>query len=829
MFSKFKNKEHQHSQQSTPTTPPKQVLSSNSEQNQIVPSLITPKESMFKGSLKVKTPLQTPPQSQSQPQQITQDTQKQTSSPTVSIIDSAPNQQTQIMEFPLDQHNVDQNVEIKIDVAQVKKATSSFSFLQRTKQETSQSTDESTQDQNESFIVCGMNSQQNSTQIYPQDQIVFSFQNNDMTNQQASEGCQQSQLNTNHSSMEQKDTQQIADSQNYKNLIQNMHTQIDDSHLEQYSTLIKQLHCFQQEQDQRKSEIFLQQQKIESLISSNHQKLSNFQNQLNQLSVEQQTFASSEQVETSLQEQCVQIQNKIQKIEEEIKIYELQFINFQNEKLKIKSEELKYYNITEQKLDEIEKFHLKYINQYQQESSTQIKRLLQILDEENERLKIQQIHIDIDYKHLDEEEQHLNQIMDNQTKDYRISQDLLLQKKLNLNSEITQLQLMLNQKILDLQLTDQELIQTKDKIQQVQQKFNQQLGKVQNKRAKLLDELKGLSVEKLSIETLENESIRRQQDYKNKLQDLQDSLNNIQEKRSNLLENANLIPAQCQEEIKVFHKYQEQKQVSFSVLQEIQKVQRQVDGLNYLRSISQQQLHEILNQKSELQIKLPKMIDCKAQFVQNKNFKGAAQINEQIKDVQKQIILFENNISQNQQKESQLLQQIDEIEDNLLLKQQQFKQLNQITEILRYQFQELKLKQIQQLGFQGLSSLIQEISSELKSLQQKNENMLNPNKKYSQDIPIDIFGKEQLGQNNRRIEQDSIHKQQMHNQETDYPEIQQQIQQLKEKVIKYAKEDQFQLAHQIQQQINEYQNEALRLNDGVKRKLEIDQKERLIC
>ncbi|CAK82424.1 unnamed protein product (macronuclear) [Paramecium tetraurelia] len=803
-------------------------MSSNSQQNQLVPSLITPKESMFKGSLKVKTTLQTPPQQQSNPQYITQDTQKKASSPPVSIIDSAHNQQSQIMEFPLDQHNVDQNVEIKIDVAQVKKATSGFSFLQKAKQETSQSTDESTQDQNESFIVCGMNSQQNSTQIYPQDQIVFSFQNNEMTNQQASEGYQQSQVNTNHSTLEQKDVQQITDAQNYKNLIQNMHTQIDGSHLEQYSTLIKQLHCFQQEKDQRKCEIFLQQQKIESLISLNHQQLNNFQNQLNQIFVEQQTFASPEQVEISLQEQYVQIQNTIQKIEEEIKIYEFEFNNFQNEKLKIKSEELKYYNITDQKLDEIENFHLKYIDQYQQEGSSQIKRLLQILDEENERLKIQQIHIDIDYKHLDEEEQHLNQIMDNQTKDYRVSQDLLLQKKLSLNSEITQLQLMLSQKILDLQLTDQELIQTKDKIQQVQQKFNQQLGKVQNKRTKLLDELKGLSVEKLSIENLENECIKRQLDYKNKLQDLQDSLNIIKEKRSNLLENTNLIPVQCQEEIKIFHKYQVQKQVSFSLLQELQQVQRQIDGLKYQRNISQQQLHEILNQKSELQIKLPKMIDCKAQFVQNKNFKGAAQINEQIKEVQKQIILFENNISQNQQKESQLLQQIDDIEDTLLLKQQQFKQLNQVTEILRYQFQELKLKQIQQLGFQGLSSLIQEISSELKLLQQKNEDMLNSNKKFSQDIPIDITGEEQLGQNNQRIDKDSIHKQQLLNQENDYPEIQQQIQQLKEKVIKYAKEDQFQLAHQIQQQLNEFQNEALRLDCGVKRKLEIDSQERLI-
>ena len=40
--------------------------------------------------------------------------------------------------------------------------------------------------------------------------------------------------------------------------------------------------------------------------------------------------------------------------------------------------------------------------------------------------------------------------------------------------------------------------------------------------------------------------------------------------------------------------------------------------------MGQSQLHEILNKKSELQKKLPKMIDDKAQLVQNKNFKGAA-------------------------------------------------------------------------------------------------------------------------------------------------------------------------------------------------------------
>ncbi|CAD8159435.1 unnamed protein product [Paramecium pentaurelia] len=819
MFSKFKNKEHQHNLQSNPTTPSKQSTSSNSQQNSFVPQQITPKESMFKGSLKVKTPLQTFPQSQSNLQQITIDTQQQTNSPIVSTFNSADNLQTQIIEYPLDQHNVDQNVEIKIDDAHFKQATSGFSFLKRVKQETSQSTDESTQDQNESFIVCGMNNQQNSTQIYPQDQIVFSFLNNDTTNQQVNESNQQSQFYTNHTLIKQQDIKNIIDSQNQKKLIQNINTQIDGSHLEQYQILIKQLHGYEQEQEKKKSEIFLQQQKMEQLISLNYKQLNDFHIQLTKLSLEEQAFASSEQFETSLQEEYVEIQKKIQTIEKQNKMYEFEFNNFQNEKLKIKSDEQIYYKIIEQQLDEIEKIHLKYIEQYQQESTTTIKRLLQLLDEENERLKIQQIHIDINQKHLDQEEQHLNQIMDNQTKDYRISQELLQKKKLHLNTEITQLQLILNQKILELQFADQELIQTQDKIQQVQQKFQQQLGKVQNKRTKLFDESEALQVEKLQIENLEIECITKQQDYKQKLQDLQDLLNIIKEKRYNLIENADLISNQCKLEIKVFHKYQEQKQISFSILQELQQVQRSIDRLNQQRFISQQQLHEILNKKSELQIKLPQMIDSKAQFVQNKNFKGAANINEQIKEVQKQIILFENNISQNQSKESQLLQQIDEIQDILLLKQQQFKQLNQITEILRYQFQELKLEQIQQLEYQGLSALILEIKDELKLLYHKNEDILNPIRNQSQDIPI--FGKDQVGYNNLILDNDIIHEQY-------YPEIQQQIQKLKEKVFKYAQEEQFQEAHQIQQQINQYQKEAFNLNDGVIRNFEIDLREKII-
>ncbi|CAK80624.1 unnamed protein product (macronuclear) [Paramecium tetraurelia] len=799
MFNIFKKKE-QTQAQTAPPPPPIQQQQQVVQQPQVVPpQQPAPKGSIFKGNVKVKAP--PPPQTQEvQQQQMpapptyqAQVHQGQSNSDILLPESDAYKQQFNQMETPTPQEdfNVEQKVEAKINVEEVKKKPAGFGFIKKKQPEQPVPTDECLQEQVESQIIYGIQVQQNqeqqvnklqdysSQQIYQQnnsaqqikeqtinDDQSVQLQNSIKQNEKESEQQQQQQQQQLYQQQQQQkqllQSTMSSSSQIKNNFINksqfdsnSINAQLDSSYVKQHQMIMEELEYFQNEVNQKKAQIYISQQEIEKRIITYQQKLQECNSCLTELSIEQSVSIQQEQFERAeeIEQSLKVIQNNITQIDNKIKYEEQQYSELQDEKENIRGEEYPFYQETEQKLEEIERLHIKYSDQYKFEGQAQIKKLQQHIEEENERVKIQQIHTEIDSKHLYEEEQHLNQIMDNQTKEYRIEQDQLVNKKSTLESEIAELQLLLNQKKNELQKVNYDLLSTKEKIQQVQQKFNLQLVKVQNKRTKLDDELNSLETERAQIEALEGDNLRQQNEYKNKLEYLSQQLEAIRVKRNELTRKANLVPEQCQQELDVTQKYQEAKKASTEALQELAQVQRQIDELNYKRNMGQTQLQEILIKKSELQKNLPKMIDDKAQLVQNKSFKGAAQINEQIKEAQRQITLYEEKISENQNIETQILKEIDQIEDSFLITQHRYQQLQQNAEICRYFVLELKLQEISQIDYFGLSQLELDIKNEMNQLVNKYQDLIKANRKVSTEYVEQIQDHEEEVNYNKNEEQ----------------------------------------------------------------------------
>ncbi|CAD8091360.1 unnamed protein product [Paramecium sonneborni] len=913
MFNMFKKKEQTQQQTAPPPLPIQQQQQIQQQPPNAPTQQPATKGSMFKGSLKVKAqPLQTQEIQQQQPLPQTQQTQlvqTQSNSDIISPESDAYKQQYNQVETPTpqDESNLEQKIEVKINVEEVKKKPTGFGFLKKKQPEQPIHTDESLQEQVESQIIYGIQVKQNQVQEVNKQQDYNHEQQSQLQNNSPIQLKEQStyddsnkqlqqQIDYNEKEIEQQyqlQQQQLQQQQQYqqqlqyqqqkqyqqeskllqstsplKNSLMNknqinqnqINSQLDNSYVKQHQMIMEELEYFQSEVNQKKAQIYISQQEIEKRITSYQQQLQDCNSHLTQLSIEQQVCVQQEQFERAeeIEQSLKQIQERITQIDNLIKQEEQQYTKLQDEKENIRGEEYPFYQETEQKLEEIERLHIKYSDQYRFEGQNQIKKLQQHIEEENERVKIQQIHTEIDSKHLDEEEQHLNQIMDNQTKEYRIEQDQLISKKSNLESEIAELQQLLNQKKNELQKVNIDLLSTKEKIQSVQQKFNLQLGKVQNKRTKLNDELSSLATERAQIETLEGDSLRKQNEYKNKLQFLAQQLEAIKYKRNELIKKANLVPEQCQQELDVTFKYQEAKKASLEALKELAQVQRQIDELNYKRNMGQTQLHEILNKKSELQKQLPKMIDDKALLVQNKNFKGAAQINEQIKEVQRQITLYEEKISENQNIETQIIKDIDKIEDSFLTRQHQYQQLQQNTEICRYFVLELKLQEIQQIDYFGLSQLTQDIKNELGQLFNKYQDLIYANRKVSTDN-LDQIQDHQEEVNNQFIENEQEQSQEQNNHEEQieqvinsnqneqiqeqeivvemseeqkqsyiegqkyhYYELQQQIKQLEEQVQDYAQKEQYEEADQIQQEVDRLTSQANTIQLELQQKFNVD-------
>ncbi|CAD8175306.1 unnamed protein product [Paramecium octaurelia] len=896
MFNMFKKKE-QTQPQPAPPPPPIQQQQQAVQQPQVVPpQQPAPKGSMFKGIVKVKAP--PPPQTQEvQQQQMpvppsyqAQVHQGQSNSDILSPESDAYKQQFNQMETPTPQEefNVEQKIEAKINVEEVKKKPAGFGFIKKKQPEQPVPTDETLQEQVESQIIYGIQVQQdqeqevNKLQEYSTQQIYQqnyssqqikehtkneqSVQLQNQTKQNEQEREQQQQWQQQQQQQKQLLQSTMSSSSQLKNNFINksqfdsnsINAQLDSSYVKQHQMIMEELEYFQNEVNKKKAQIYISQQEIEKRIATYQQKLQECNRCHTELSIEQQVCIQQEQFEKAedIEQSLKVIQNNITQIDNQIKYEEQQYSKLQDEKENIRGEEYPFYQETEQKLEEIERLHIKYSDQYRFEGQAQIKKLQQHIEEENERVKIQQIHTEIDSKHLYEEEQHLNQIMDNQTKEYRIEQDQLVNKKSTLESEIAELQLLLNQKKNELQKVNYDLLSTKEKIQQVQQKFNLQLIKVQNKRTKLVDELNSLATERAQIEALEGDNLRQQNEYKNKLEYLSQQLEAIRVKRNELTRKANLVPEQCQQELDVTFKYQEAKKASIEALKELAQVQRQIDELNYKRNMGQTQLHEILIKKSELQKKLPKMIDDKAQLVQNKNFKGAAQINEQIKEAQRQITLYEEKISENQNIETQILKEIDQIEDSFLIKQHRYQLLQQNAEICRYFVLELKLQEISQIDYFGLSQLELDIKNEMNQLVNKYQDLIKANRKVSTDNieqiqdheeevndnkneeqqeqlnqveeeqieqVIDLNEKEELQQQENVIEMsEEQRKSYIKHQQYLYLDLQQNMKALDGQVQDHVQKEQYEEADQIQQEIDKLVIKAAVIEKELKQKFNVD-------
>ncbi|CAD8091362.1 unnamed protein product [Paramecium sonneborni] len=170
MFNMFKKKEQTQQQTAPPPLPIQQQQQIQQQPPNAPTQQPATKGSMFKGSLKVKAqPLQTQEIQQQQPLPQTQQTQlvqTQSNSDIISPESDAYKQQYNQVETPTpqDESNLEQKIEVKINVEEVKKKPTGFGFLKKKQPEQPIHTDESLQEQVESQIIYGIQVKQNQVQ-----------------------------------------------------------------------------------------------------------------------------------------------------------------------------------------------------------------------------------------------------------------------------------------------------------------------------------------------------------------------------------------------------------------------------------------------------------------------------------------------------------------------------------------------------------------------------------------------------------------------------------------------------------------------------------------
>ncbi|KAM3143081.1 hypothetical protein pb186bvf_004899 [Paramecium bursaria] len=709
MFSMFQKKEQQ---------PPQQVV-----QQQVpvqVPVQTQPQKSMFKG-IKVKSQpaqeQQTPPKQNSEILQQESDAYKQ-----------QINSQLQETPTPVEP-------EIKLNVEEVQKKPRGFGFVNKKKPQEPQPDEQQQQDSN---IIVNVDRDDKepiqAQEIYDSGSYVESkiitIEPEVIPQQQIKQESPAKAGFLNKFGKKQKEEKV---------------SQLDNSYQKLHQQIMDELNYFIQEANKNKSQIFLKQQQIEHRIQSLNQKSVDLENQATQLTAEQQICVEQEQFERAeeIEQTLKVIQEKLQSIEKTILQEEKIYQQLQEEKDNVRGEEYPFYQEIEQKLDEIERLQIKYTEEYKNEGSVQLKKLLQHIEEENERVKIQQIHTEINYKHLEDEENHIRQIMDNQSKQYRSEYEELFEQQKVLENEIEELKRILQQKQSELERVNEGIYEAQNQIRQVHQKFNQQLDKVQQKKNKLQDEISSLNSERSQIEILENDYERKTNDYQGKQEFLAQQLEDIRNKRQELTKKANYVPDLCNQEVEAIYKYNEAKAITDNNYKALKQIQKQIDELNYKRNLGQIQLNEILQKKSDLSIKLPKMLDEKTLLVQNKNFKGAQAVNEQIKDAQRQIQNYEEKITENQLQETSILKQIEQIDDELILRKSRYEESKQQSDINRYFVLELKLQEIHSLEEASLQVLVFEIQEEMNLLQRQHfkvlEEIKNKNQPPSEIIEPEII------------------------------------------------------------------------------------------
>ena len=294
-----------------------------------------------------------------------------------------------------------------------------------------------------------------------------------------------------------------------------------------------------------------------------------------------------------------------------------------------------------------------YRSSIQQSESSRLMRERQILEDEQEQLRLSKDNILVNLKHVEEEQETTEKTIQRQTKEYQSDYVSLKERNTTLHDEIESLKELLNRKMKEKEEVEYDLSIVTEKIDTVRHKYKKQLDKMTVKKDNIMKEFNDNEKEIQSIEHKLSLVLEQEDKLKSKIEEYIQQQQYAQVKREEIKKEISIYDEHTTEKQKINKDLSNRKQILEEEKIKLNDLMNSISNTTQHIKQIDSDIHNKLQEIKDIEDKITILEKNKKVAASSRNFLEANTISKEVKDKKELISTIQSSISDlNSQKDT---------------------------------------------------------------------------------------------------------------------------------------------------------------------------------